>query len=89
MQSQAAEKALPVQEKHFDLDGAISCLNGVISKAAALKDRIHPVPQDIGSGKDESAPPTLYELLNGGGERVRCSCDKLHKLLNDIEELLF
>lgn len=76
------------EPKHVELDEAINRLDGVLACSRRLMARI----EDGGSDQDgtiETPPHSLYQVLDGGSERIREKSEQILNVLNNIETALF
>jgi hypothetical protein len=82
------------QLKHQTLSDAIDSINSIRHRASELLDRIKggeaPIPAP-GDGCSQKITPnlSLEDLLNGGPDRIFIASDRIHTILNEIEETLF
>ncbi len=85
-----ATAAVPKQDKHTLLDREIDLLESVQDHADQILRRI---TGNVGKALEMSAidkpPQSLVELLDTGQIRISAATEATHKVLTEIEEMLF
>jgi hypothetical protein len=77
--------------KHIDLHNAICNVQSITAHLQDLKDKITgptPAPAPPLAPENNSATPSLVELLNGSSTALRDKIDQAHQLIDEIDSLL-
>ena len=79
----------PRPEKHQAIDTAIYEQKSVISSLENLISRINPAPEEVSETGIERGQSTLIDVLNHAPDRIHENTERLHKLIAELEQMLF
>lgn len=91
LRDQLANTAIPTPkvEKHINLDNAIEDQQSAIRAMSDLIARLNALPEEVTETGDNKSLPSVIEVLENGPDRIRDNTDRIHKLVADLEALLF
>lgn len=77
-------------DNHIELSSAVNSIQNIYDDANELLARI--TGNDTNQPEPSNAkeiPPCLADALSGSPQKIRMSCEEIHKLLTQIREALF